>query len=120
MTKEELLSDLPQFTGTENYYTFTPFAPLVLTDGAKYLAENAGAFWLMDIIASIFEIIEMNGAGFAYLTRQGDKALFELDDGNGDILYKEDIEFTDFPLEKILLYVMPGQDNWVIMLPSEY
>ena len=41
---------LAHFIGTEHYYRLTPSA--VLTDGTKYLAEAAGAFWLMDAIAS--------------------------------------------------------------------
>ena len=41
---------LAHFIGTEHYYRLTPSA--VLTDGTKYLAEGAGAFWLMDAVAS--------------------------------------------------------------------
>lgn len=120
MTAEELQTQLSYFTGTDNYYSFTPFAPLVLTDGAQFLADEAGAFWLMDIIASVFNIIQRNGAGFVYLKREGDEATFRLDDGDGGTLYAQKIEYTDFPLEEIILYVMPNGDTWVIMLPSEY
>ena len=43
-------ADLDQFYGTENYYHY--LAGLKLTDGVKYLADEAGAYWLLDIIAS--------------------------------------------------------------------
>src|SRR5512136_632426 len=51
----ELEANLRHFTGTESY-TNLRYAWLrsrfLLTDGAKYLAETAKAFWLMDAIAS--------------------------------------------------------------------
>ncbi|MCH7559291.1 MAG: hypothetical protein IIB56_17810 [Planctomycetes bacterium] len=43
-------TDLDQFTGTSQYYTY--MAGLKLTDGVKYMADEAGAYWLLDIIAS--------------------------------------------------------------------
>ena len=43
-------ADLAQFTGTERYYRLN--RKCLLTDGTKYLAEAAGAFWLMDAAAS--------------------------------------------------------------------
>ena len=44
--------NLAQFYGTSAYYRFIILSNLVLTDGTKYLAEVAGAYWLMDLIAS--------------------------------------------------------------------
>jgi hypothetical protein len=45
--------DLSQFYGTENYYKTFLFNPhLKHTDGVQYFAENAGAFWFLDIIAT--------------------------------------------------------------------
>lgn len=38
------------FTGTTVYHLHAP--RVVLTDGAKYVAEHAEAYWLMDAIAS--------------------------------------------------------------------
>ena len=51
----ELEANLPHFTGTENYTNLRyPWlrSHFLLTDGAKYLAETAQAFWLMDAIAA--------------------------------------------------------------------
>lgn len=47
-------NDLAGFTGTEGYLRWNPplFPDILLTDGARYVAETAGAFWLMDIIGS--------------------------------------------------------------------
>jgi hypothetical protein len=50
------VSDLAGFTGTTKWHRWSPLFPkMVMTDGALYVAENAGkhgAFWLMDAIAS--------------------------------------------------------------------
>ena len=43
-------SQLSQFTGTEKYYRIG--RKHLLTDGTKYLAEEAECFWMMDAIAS--------------------------------------------------------------------
>jgi hypothetical protein len=38
------------------------------------------------------------------------------DDGNGNVVYTQEIPFTDFPLDEVKLYFA----NNVIHLPSEY
>jgi hypothetical protein len=38
------------------------------------------------------------------------------DDGNGNVVYTQEIPFTDFPLDEVRLYFA----NNVIHLPSEY
>jgi len=47
---KEALASLDGFSGTENYYQHS--SRLVYTDGVKHLVENAGAYWLLDIISS--------------------------------------------------------------------
>jgi len=42
--------DLSPFTGTEQWYQH--FTGLLYTDGVKYVADTAGAYWLIDAIAS--------------------------------------------------------------------
>jgi hypothetical protein len=54
-TPEELHRHLAQFSGTERYYRIHP--GLLATDGAKYLADEAGAYWLLDIIWSVLSRI---------------------------------------------------------------
>lgn len=60
--KEEILchkkttlraSDLSQFTGTEQWYQHGINRKVLFTDGAKYVADTAGAYWLLDEIAII-------------------------------------------------------------------
>lgn len=47
---QNLQAELSQFIGTEKLYRIT--SRHVLTDGTKYLAEQAKCFWLFDAIAS--------------------------------------------------------------------
>lgn len=47
------LSELDNFTGTENYHRHNPiFRNFVVTDGVMFLAKNADCFWLLDEIAA--------------------------------------------------------------------
>lgn len=49
----QIKSDLSQFTGSSTFTKFSPLFPnVVLTEGAEFLADECGAYWLMDMIAS--------------------------------------------------------------------
>jgi len=50
MDAETLSKNLEHFHGSEEYYKH--FLGLLYTDGVKYLAENAEAYWLIDAIVS--------------------------------------------------------------------
>ena len=53
MTNAATLSEsqLRQFTGSENWYRHGINRSVFYTDGAQFLAEQGGAYWLLDIIA---------------------------------------------------------------------
>jgi hypothetical protein len=55
MTKAEKLTkaDLAQFTGSETWYRHAINRNVLYTDGAQFLAERGGAYWLLDEIAII-------------------------------------------------------------------
>jgi len=112
-------SILTQFTGTEHYYRLN--RKCVLTDGTKYLAEAAGAYWLMDAAASY--LLELGTADWFVLIRlvvNDSAALLTLEDGNGRIRAHQEIPFTDFPANEQVLYAVWDGEHWVLMLPSEY
>ena len=50
-TKTLSVSDLRQFTGSENWHRHGLVPSVLLTDGAKYVADAGGAYWLLDEIA---------------------------------------------------------------------
>jgi hypothetical protein len=124
----ELETELPHFTGTENYTNMRyPWlrVPFLLTDGAKYLAEKAKAFWLMDAIASYQINKKVAGEPFQVweLVVNADcKAILTCTNGNKRILVKQEIPYTDFPLDQISLYAAEddGLGGRVVMLTSEY
>jgi len=114
------LADLSQFTGTEQWHRHGIVRDVLFTDGAKYVADQAGAYWLLDEIA-LAQRGSNRVAGEAFqlwkLTVNADHtATLACEDGNGNAVYSKAIPYTDFPLPEIALYFTDG----VILLPSEY
>ena len=119
-TKKKLdTADLDQFTGTENWYQHW-LGKCTYTDGVKFLAEQAGAFWLIDEVAINQTRPKVRAEEFQVWILTTDlekrKAVLQCEDGNDNVVFTKQIEFTDFPLSEIKLYCTDG----VILLPSEY
>ena len=118
-------AELRQFCGTENWYRHPLNPRLVYTDGVQYLAEKAGAYWLIDVVASV-QHTEPQLARHSFqswkLTVDAEKAtgLVACTDGNNTALYSQRIEYTDFPLPEIKLYCCADGKRHVLMLTSEY
>ena len=117
--KEFDSNQLNQFTGTSKYYRIS--RRHLLTDGTKYLAEAAECFWMMDAIAS--HLCEIGTEDWFVSVRvevtEG-RALMIYEDGNGREHARQEIPYTDFPLNSITFYACWDGEHWVIMLPSEY
>jgi len=112
---------LDQFTGTIDKHRFSAlFGQFLLTDGAKYLADKAGAYWLMDIIASARGYYRDHHFVSVQLSVEGSNWLVIITDGNDNALYMQSGGFTDFPLGDIKLFTQFDGRHWTIMLPSEY
>ena len=52
--------------------------------------------------------------------KPSNSATLRCEDGNGRVVYRQRIPFTDFPLETITLYCAAEGAEWVVMLTSEY
>lgn len=115
---QNLQSELSQFIGTKKLYRIT--SRHVLTDGTKYLAEQAKSFWLFDAIASHLTRSYDDYFAVARLVVKDSSAVLTLDDGNDNVFASQAIEYTDFPLNEIKLYCSFDGEHWVIMLTSEY
>ena len=122
MTEARTLNeaDLKQFTGSEYWYRHGLVRSVLFTDGSKYVADTAGAYWLLDEIA-LAQRFEKKVVGEEFqlwkLTVKKDStATLVCEDGNGRKLLSKKISFTDFPLEEIAFYYI----NNTILLPSEY
>lgn len=113
-------SDLGEFTGTEQWYSHPVIKNILYTDGIKYVAEKAGAYWLIDEI--VFQQAhpcvkkEEFQVWTLIVNLEESSAILACDDGNGWPVYTKQIGYTDFPLEKIKIYCT----NNVILLPGEY
>jgi hypothetical protein len=110
---------LAQFTGTERYYRLS--RRCLITDGAKYLADNAGAFWLFDAAASY--LLELGTTDWFVLVRlvvSESTAALTVEDGYGNVRASQQIPYNDFPLPEQVLYACWDGEHWVLMLTSEY
>lgn len=116
----ELESALSQFTGTTKYYRLLP--TFVVTDGVKYLMDQADCYWLAQLYGLHLVDIDFNDHSFTVLkmVRRGEGVKITIEDGNGKRLNWQAIDWTDFPLSTITLYASWSGDYWVAMLPSEY
>lgn len=111
--------DLRQFTGTEHWYRHPLMRRVLYTDGVKYLAEQAGAYWLIDIIAFAQIDLAVKSVDFQAWTltvHEDRSATLTCTDGNGQSLLRQSIPFTDFPLTEVTVWV----EDRTILLPSEH
>ena len=126
--------DLKQFTGDLQRFGSPLHRPVIWSPGVNYVAEQAGAFWLIDAIASHikhgselkaaakederlqslqFWALEVNlGEQSAVLTCQADTGCKPA--------ARQVIEYTDFPLEKIDIWAGYDGTHWTLYLPSEH
>ena len=119
MNAQELKSALRQFTGTEEWYFHPLFRKYRYTEGVKFLAGEAGAYWLLEKILSNQILPEVQAERFQFwrLKVATDKsATLVCEDGNYVNLYTEKIDYTNFPLEEISFFFTDS----VLLLPSEY
>ena len=113
--KEE---DLVQFTGTETWWRHPLCRDVLYTDSAKYVADAGEAYWLLDVIASGQLVSRVKCEEFQVwiLKVKDNSGVVTAEDGNGKVIYRQELEFTDFPLPEIKFYFTDS----VILLPSEY
>jgi hypothetical protein len=113
----DLASELKQFTGTEQYYRYHQ---MLLTDGVKYFCDTAQAYWLLDIIHSVWDLLVVEDFVAVTLTVKDRKADFVATDGGKGtkpkVIYQQHIAFTDCPEGEWHIWL----SNGVAMLKSEY
>lgn len=118
---------LRQFTGTEQWFRHSLMRNVLYTEGVQYLAEKADCYWLIDKVATLqlepkikaeeFQVwkLQLKDKSPA-AARKDNSAMLFCEDGNGHVIYREHITFTDFPLDEIVLWFTGN----CILLPSEY
>lgn len=121
-SKEEILSNMAQASGTEGYHRFSILFPkTVLTDGVLQLCKDAECFWLMDIIGSYqHKLLPKEDFQVWTLTVKDKEGVVVATDGNDNELVRQELEYTSFPLDNLKLFVHYNGELQVVMLPSEY
>jgi hypothetical protein len=92
---------------------------VLFTEGAKYVADTAGAYWLLDEIAlAQMHVPAIKAQAFQVwkLSVADRRGTLTCEDGNDQPVYSKEIPFTDFPPCGVTLWYTDG----VILLPSEY
>jgi hypothetical protein len=120
MTKTLSKADLAYFTGSDQWHRHGINRKVLFTDGAKFVADQAGAYWLLDEIAIIQphdrRVAAEEFQVWKLAVNADNTAVLTCEDGNDNVVYTKQIEFTDFPPEGITLWFV----NNTILLPSEY
>jgi len=125
-TVEELDRELGGFIGTVNYYKSFP-SGVYLTDGIKYVADRASAYWLFSDVSILikgkyktvpFQVWSLD-------VRPDNTARLTMREGSGEpLLHDQMIEYTDFPVGTFEFWAVQGyverETDFVIMLKSEY
>ena len=114
--------DLESFTGTEGYYFLPGFPNYNYTDGIRYLAIEAQAYWLItDIFRWQQSLSIKNDTELQYfqmwilkVDRDSSAILTCYRDTDQPVITQK-IPFTDFPLAQVKLYLKQN----VLLLPSE-
>ncbi|NBT76573.1 MAG: hypothetical protein EBT15_11550 [Betaproteobacteria bacterium] len=117
LEKQKPAIDLSQFYGTEAYYRYPLTQSVFYTDGVKYFAEQAGAYWFLDIVFSEYEPL-MRREGFitVNLSVYDGQADITVTDGDDKTLANKHIHLTDCPSGEYLFFFT----NDVFMVSSEY
>ena len=123
MDKEKIQSDLKQFNGSGGIvrHLHPGITPMFITEGCNYVRNECKAFWLFDAILSYQDDKLLWNVGFQIWTleeQQNDLTwlLTCKEDSNKPNIIRQKIEYSDFPLEKLVVWVI----DRVALLPSEY
>jgi hypothetical protein len=114
-------ADLRQFAGgTDQYYRHALNRNVLFTDGAKYVADEGGAYWLLDEIAlaqgSEKRLTRQPFQVWKLTVKPDGTGVITVQDGNYNVLLTKALDYTDFPAPEIILWF----SNYVIYLPAEH
>jgi len=132
LSPAQLREQLRQFTGSASFYRH-PLNPLVIyTEGVQFLAEEAGAYWLLDAVASYFGSgvmraaiaadVRLGAMQFWTLTvaeNQTAELVMRVDGGEKPAI-RQEIGYTDFPLPAADIWAAFDGKHWTLYLPSEH
>lgn len=95
---------MSQFTGSEHWYRHGLVPSITFTDGAKYVADAAGAYWLLDEIALAQRYVKTVAAekfqAWKLAVNPDSSATLTCEDGNYNTVFTKKIEFTDWHAQR--------------------
>ena len=128
----EILERLSHFHGSTEIYRVSPLFPdFCISEGVRYLRDEAECHWLIDDIAAmqihpkIRQHPKLKEEQFWSLVVNEDRsATLKCEWDTGKTVYSQHIGWTDFPLNSIKIWVAPGQFSTgkpyiLAYLPSE-
>lgn len=108
-------SDLDGCTGSTKLYFNRLFRKCEYTEGIKLIGDN-GATWLQtDVLAVLCHKLADQHFVCIKATKEESGAKVVYDDGNGNVLHKQEYEFSDLPCDVKMFCV-----NNRLILASEY
>jgi len=125
MNPTQLRARLAHFAGSETFTRHGLARSLLMTEGVLFLAQHAQSHWLVDAIASYLhdprawrEPFQAWRLDVDAATRQ---ATLTMTDGNlSASIITQEIDYTDFPLGEVTLWLVSSGNHRVLMLPQEY
>lgn len=125
MQSNDIRTQLAQFTGSATFTRHALIPRMLMTEGVVYLASAAAAHWLTDAIGSYLLDKRAQQEPFQAwrlaVDTQSRHAVLIMTDGNGsEPIITQQIDYTDFLLEQIDLWLVADGEHWVLMLPTEY
>ena len=117
-SKKEILEIINYSHGTEGYHKFSPFVHYpIVTDGVIAVADAACCYWLLDIIGSYQtnKRLDPHFQVWKLIVNQENNTAVVSCYNDTTLVVKQDIPYTDIPLDELKLYLMDG----IILLPSE-
>lgn len=123
----ELEQGLAHYYGSETFTGMGPLFPgIVMSEGVSFLAEKAGAYWLADAIASHIvtnaSLREKTGSIMFWNLKveDGSAVLTVRRDSGEPVLVRQEIGYTDFPLDEIDIWAGQNGQGYTLYLPSEH
>lgn len=112
-------AQLHQFTGSQTFYRNPLFPDYLYTEGARFIADEGGAYWLIDYVFTqqAREVLKEQPFQVWKITvQENESAVIMVEDGNQGELARFEIAYTDFPLEEFTFWLV----DKTLLLPSEY
>ena len=125
MCPSSLQAQLAQFHGSTTRTRHALVPSVLMTEGVVFLAKAAGAHWLTDVVASHVHDPRARQEEFQVWRLVVDASTFKgmitMTDGDSDeAIVTQRLDYTDFPLPEIMVWLVREGARWIMLLPSEY